>query len=281
MSLNWYPGHMAKAKRKLQEQLSYADVVIEVCDARLPLSSRNPDLDSMTAHKQRILLLNKVDLADTSATKSWEGHFRKEGITVMSLNSIQMAARVFPLVERAVAEKVERARDRGFNKTVRAVVVGVPNVGKSTLINSMKGKASIKTADRPGVTRSVQWFRVTPYLEMMDSPGLLWPKLNDALAARRLAYIGSIKDEVHDTMHLSIQLLEELILTHTSMLMERYKIADNSLRGQALLEAICRSRGYLLRAGELDLERGAAAVLDEFRDGRIGRITLELPERTV
>lgn len=277
MSISWYPGHMAKAKRQLQDQLARADVVIEVCDARIPSSSRNPDLDQLIQHKQRILLLNKSDLADSALTKAWSEHFKAQDIPVLALNTLRSANKVVPMIDQTARQKVENAQKRGIKKTVRAMVVGVPNVGKSTLINLIKGKATIKTADRPGVTRSTQWFRVTPYLELMDSPGLLWPKLGDPLVARRLAYIGSIRDQVHDILRLCLSLLDELMQTHPDMLLARYKLTDASLRGDALLEAICLARGFLLRGGELDIERGIAAVLDEFRAGKIGRITLEAP----
>lgn len=277
MAISWYPGHMAKARRQLQDQLARTDVVIEVCDARLPASSRNPDLDDLIRHKPRILLVNKADLADPGFTRAWTAHFQAQGITAIAINSLRMSAKVLPLIERAASARVESAQQRGFRRTVRAMVVGVPNVGKSTLINLLKGRATIKTEDRPGVTRSTQWFRVTPYLELMDSPGMLWPKLEDPLAARRLAFIGSIRDQVHDTAQLAEQLLSELMDNHAPLVMQRYKLDDPTLRGQALLEAICKSRGFLLRGGVLDMDRAVAAVLDEFRDGRIGRITLESP----
>lgn len=277
MSIGWYPGHMAKARRQLQAQLSRADVVVELCDARLPLSSRNPDLNELVQHKQRILVLNKTDLADPRATCLWTDQFRREGISLLALNSLRGAGRLLPLIEAATEERRQNALRRGIRKTLRAMVVGVPNVGKSTLINMLKGKASIKTEDRPGVTRSAQWFAITPYLEMMDSPGMLWPKLNDKLAARRLAYIGSVRDQAIDSYALALHLLDDLMELPGELLLKRYKLEDGSLRGQALLEAICRSRGYLLRGGSYDLDRGVMAVLDEFRDGRIGRITLEWP----
>lgn len=281
MTISWYPGHMAKAKRQLQTQLARTDVVIEVCDARLPVSSRNPDLNELVRHKPRILLLNKSDLADPAMTRAWTAHFLAQGITTVAINSLRMSAKVVPLIEKAASARIESAQQRGFKRTVRAMVVGVPNVGKSTLINLIKGRATIKTEDRPGVTRSTQWFRVTPYLELMDSPGMLWPKLEDPLAARRLAFIGSIRDQILDTTKLAEQLLAELMENHASQVMQRYKLQDPTLRGQALLEAICVSRGYLLRGGVLDMDRAVAAVLDEFRDGRIGKITLESPPQNV
>ncbi len=278
MSISWYPGHMAKARRQLQDQLSRADVVVEVCDARIPLSSRNPELDQLIQHKQRILLLNKSDLADAALTRVWTEHLKEHGVPVLALNSLRSANKLVPMIDAAAKQKIENAQKRGIRKTVRAMVVGVPNVGKSTLINLIKGRATIKTADRPGVTRSTQWFRITPYLELMDSPGLLWPKLEDPLVAQRLAYIGSIRDQVHDTLHLCLSLLDELMDMHPGLLLARYKLDDTGLRGEELLEAICVARGFLLRGGELDIERGVVAVLDEFRGGKIGRITLETPQ---
>ncbi len=277
MSINWYPGHMAKAKRQLTSQLSQTDVVIEVCDARIPLSSRNPDLDQLVSHKERILLMNKSDLADQGATKQWLQYFQGQGIAAYAINANRSARTVLPMVERAASERVERALNRGIRKTVRAMVVGVPNVGKSTIINGMKGQATIKVADRPGVTRSTQWFKAGPYLELMDSPGMLWPKLNDKTAARRLAYIGSIRDEILDTEALAIHLLDDLMKHHAPLVVARYKLNDSELRGEALLLAICRARGFLTKGGALDTDRGVAMVLDEFRDGTIGKITLEMP----
>lgn len=279
MTISWYPGHMAKAKRALSQQLVHTDVVLEICDARLPLSSRNPDLEQLIQHKQRVLLLNKSDLADPAATRAWVSYYAALGTQAIPFTSFQMAQKVLPLIDKAARAKLERGLDRGIRRTLRAMVVGVPNVGKSTLINLMKGKSTIRTEDRPGVTRSTQWFRVTDYLEIMDSPGLLWPKLQDQLAARRLAYIGSIRDEALDSFHLAIALLEDLLQSHPTQVIERFKLKDPEAKGQALLEQVCRSRGYLLRGGELDLERGVTAVLDEFRSGRIGRITLEWPPK--
>lgn len=279
MTISWYPGHMAKAKRALSQQLAHTDVVLELCDARLPLSSRNPDLEELTRHKQRILLLNKADLADPILTRAWVGHYTRQGIQAIPVNVFQMAQKLIPLIEKAAQAKLQRGLERGIRRALRAMVVGVPNVGKSTLINMLKGKATIRTEDRPGVTRSTQWFRVTDYLEIMDSPGLLWPRLDDQIAARRLAYIGSIRDEALDSFHLSIALLEDLLQSHPREVIGRFRLRDPQAKGQALLEQVCRSRGYLLRGAEPDLERAATAVLDEFRSGKVGRITLERPPR--
>ena len=275
MDINWYPGHMARAKRLLSDQLSRVDVVIELCDARLPFSSRNPDLIRMMQRKQRILLLGKADLADPALTDQWLAYFRSQGITCAALDMNRQAKSALSLIDRAAKEAIERAAQRGIKKTVRAMIVGVPNVGKSTLINRLHGGAIAKVGDMPGVTRANQWVKVSPYLEIMDTPGLLWPRLDDPLAARRLAYIAAIRDEVVDTAALSIQLLTDLIEMKPQAVKERFKIADLTLRGPDLLDAVCRGRGFLMKGGIYDTERACKVTLDEFRGGKLGRITLE------
>ena len=277
MEINWYPGHMARAKRLLSDQLSRVDVVIELCDARLPLSSRNPDLMRLTEKKERVLLLGKSDLANPSLTAAWLTLFKRQGLSCMALDMNRQAKAALSLVEKAAKETVERAAQRGIKKTVRAMVVGVPNVGKSTLINRLHGGSIAKVGDMPGVTRANQWVKVSPYLELLDTPGLLWPRLDDPLAARRLAYIAAIRDEVVDTAQLTIQLLTDLIATAPQAVRERFKIKDLSLRGPELLDAVCQGRGFLMKGGVYDTERACKVVLDEFRGGKLGRITLEAP----
>ena len=279
MQINWYPGHMAKAKRLLQEQVARVDAVIELCDARLPYSSRNPVLGQMLRSKARLLLLNKSDLADAEATQQWLRCFRRQGIDCAAISADKNAREVLRAIERLTRDRVERSAARGMRRTVRVMVVGVPNVGKSTLINRLHGGSIAKVGDRPGVTRANQWVRVGEYLELLDTPGMLWPRLDDPVAARRLAYISAIRDEVVDTFALSISLLEDLTEIAPDMLEKRFHVTDRSLRGQALLEAVCRGRGFLMRGGEVDLERGCAVALDEFRDGKLGRVTLELPPK--
>ena len=277
MEINWYPGHMARAKRLLSDQLSRVDVVIELCDARLPLSSRNPDLKRLTEKKERVLLLGKSDLADPALTSEWLNLFKRQGLSCMALDMNRQAKAALSLIEKAAKETVERSAQRGIKKTVRAMVVGVPNVGKSTLINRLHGGSIAKVGDMPGVTRANQWVKVTPYLELLDTPGLLWPRLDDPLAARRLAYIAAIRDEVLDTAQLAIQLLTDLIAVTPKTVQERFKIKDLSLRGPELLDAVCVGRGFLMKGGVYDTERACKVVLDEFRGGKLGRITLEAP----
>lgn len=279
MDINWYPGHMAKAKRLLSEQLNRVDVVVELCDARLPFSSRNPDLMKLTEKKERVLILGKADLANPNTTNEWLKVFRREGIQCAALDMNKQAKQALQLIDRAARETVERAAQRGIRKTVRAMVVGVPNVGKSTFINRLHGGSIAKVGDMPGVTRSNQWVKVSPYLELMDSPGLLWPRLDDQVAAKRLSYIAAIRDEVLDTAQLSIQLLEDLKIMAPQAMQERFKIKDMSLTGADLLDAVCKGRGFLMKGGVMDWERACKIVLDEFRGGKLGRITLEPYEK--
>lgn len=280
MDINWYPGHMARAKRLLADQLRRVDVVLELCDARLPDSSRNPDLERMIAGKKRVLLMNKADLADPNVTAAWLRYYRQHGIEAAPYSAIGGKAKeALALIDGAAREAVERAAAKGMHKTVRAMVIGVPNVGKSTFINKLHGSGIAKTGDRPGVTRSNQWVNISPYLQLMDSPGLMWPKLSDQLAARRLCYIGSVKDDVVDLPMLTICLLEDLLAAKPAETAARFHIEDVSLRGETLLEAVCRGRGFLMKGGVCDYDRCCSVVLDEFRAGKCGRITLERPPK--
>lgn len=276
LEIQWYPGHMAKAKRLLSEQLGKVDLVVELCDARLPLSSRNPALDELIRHKRRVLLVCKADLAENAKTQQWLAYFKKQGIDAMAYDkSPQKTKQARQLIEYAARDLLERNQRRGIQKTLRAMVVGVPNVGKSTFINRLYGGAIAKTGDRPGVTKSNQWVKVSPYLEVLDTPGMLWPKMNDQRAATRLAYIGTIKDAVYDQYELCAVLLRDLLNLMPEQTANRYKIKNTEAEKYELLDEVCRGRGFLMRGGEYDYDRCCAVVLDEFREGKVGKITLE------
>ncbi len=276
--ISWYPGHMAKARRLLLDQLKRIDAVIEICDARLPLSSRNPDLDSLVMNKPRVLLLNKMDLANPEATRSWLNYFESKGQSCLAIEMGKRKQGILNAIVELTEARLARSQKKGITRSARAMVIGVPNVGKSTLINYLAGRSAFKVQDRPGITRAPQWITASPKLELLDTPGLLWPKLGDPVAARRLSYIAAVRDEVLDVFHLALALLDELMVIAPNGVISRYKLENTSLRGQALLEAICQNRGFLLRGGAYDLERGAVCVLDEFRAGLLGRVTLEMPE---
>ena len=269
---------MAKAKRLLIQQLTKVNLAVELCDARLPLSSRNPDLDRMLVNKQRVLLLCKADLAEPERTKQWLHYFAAQGVTAMAYDTTpQKTKQARAMIEAAAKEMLERGLRRGIQKTIRAMVVGVPNVGKSTFINRLYGGSITQVGDRPGVTRANQWVKVGPYLEVMDTPGMLWPKLEDKRAATRLAYIGTIRDAVYDQQALCIHLLQDLLAVRRQPTCERFKIKNPDVESVALLGEVCRGRGFLLKGGELDYDRACSVVLDEFREGKVGRITLENP----
>ncbi len=277
--LNWYPGHMAKSRRLLQTQLKGVDAVIELCDARAPIATRNPDLNALTAGKARCLVLNKCDLADDRQTRLWLQYFKGAGQTALRFNASGGPTKeILSAIEAMTRDSVARMKARGVNKTVRLMIVGIPNVGKSSLINRLRGAAIAKAQDRPGVTRSTQWVKVGPYLELLDTPGMLWPRLEDQKAARLLAYLGSIRDQITDSEGLAGELLQLLISVSPEAAAARFKLPEGTDAAQgpeALLDAACRGRGWLLSGGRLDTERGAALVLDEFRAGKVGRITIE------
>lgn len=279
LPINWFPGHMAKTKRLLTEQVRKIDLVIELCDARLPYSSRNPEINTIASGKKRIVLLNKADLADPKYTSLWIRTIQQSGFETYAVDSKHLRSKdIIAMIQRATSDIADKALEKGVRKTMRVMVLGVPNVGKSTLINQLRGKGIAQTGDRPGVTRNSQWVRVTPYLELLDTPGLLWPRLDDQQAARRLCYIGSVKDEVTDQYMLSIALLEELESCCPEAVMSRFHIDSTDLKGQELMDAVCKGRGWLLKGNQFDYDRAASVVLDEFRAGKLGRITLEYPE---
>ncbi len=279
-AINWYPGHMAKTRRMLVDNLKMIDVVVEVIDARAPLASRNPDFDDLFVGKARVVLLNKSDLADGNSTKRWISFYNRRSIEASGVSATGGSAKkiVTALIEKAAKPRVDAMKAKGVNKVVRCMIVGIPNVGKSTLINRMAGESRAEVGDRPGVTRGKQWVRISPYLELMDTPGMLWPKLEDQELAKHLAFLGSIKDEIMDSEELATDLLVLLQQMVPAPLTERFsKLAADTPR-EELLNAICRSRGFLLRGGELDTERASHVALDEFRAGKIARVTLEQPE---
>lgn len=279
--INWYPGHMAKSRRMLEEQMRGIDAVIELCDARAPRATRNPMLSAVCKGRARVLVLNKADLANDAATKAWMDFYRAQGMFAVRFTATGGKTReILSFIQEATKEAVERMRARGANKTVRLMVIGVPNVGKSTLINRLRGGAVVKTADRPGVTRTRQWVKVGPYLEMLDTPGMLWPKLDDQEVAKTLAQLGSIRDQIIDGEELAGDLLFRLMRIAPEAVCARFKLpveAAGEMQPYELLEAAGRGRGYLLSGGRLNTERAAAVVLDEFRAGKVGKITLERP----
>jgi ribosome biogenesis GTPase A len=279
-AINWYPGHMTKTRRMLQENLKMIDVVVEILDARAPLASRNPDFDDLFAGKSRVVLLNKSDLADSNATKRWITYYNRKGIEAAGISATGGSAKkiAVALIEKAAKPRVDAMKLKGVNKVVRCMIVGIPNVGKSTLINRIAGQNRAEVGDRPGVTRGKQWVKITPYLELMDTPGMLWPKLEDQELAKHLAFLGSIKDEVMDSEELALDLLALLQAMSPAQVAERYSKLTAETPKADLLKAVCLSRGFLLRGGELDTERAAHVTLDEFRAGKVARVTLEQPE---
>jgi len=279
--INWYPGHMAKTRRLLTDQVRSVDAVIELCDARAPKATRNPDLINIARGKNHFLVMNKCDLANESATRAWISRFQSDGISCVKFQSTNGRAKdMFHLIEQAAKPAVERMKARGANKTVRIMVVGIPNVGKSTFINKLRGQAIAKASDRPGVTRSNQWVKVGPYLELLDTPGMLWPKLENQSSARLLAYLGSIRDQIMNSEELAGQLLKLLLEIAPSETCARFKLPaeSSSLLPEEILELACKGRGWLLSGARCDTERAASLILDEFRGGKIGKITLEWPE---
>lgn len=273
----WYPGHMTKAKRMMQEDIKLIDLVIELVDARVPLSSRNPDIDELGKNKSRIILLNKSDLADSRKNKLWRDYFSKKGFYVLEMNAKTGAGMksIQGVVQEACKEKIERDRKRGIlNRPVRAMVVGIPNVGKSTFINSFAGRACAKTGNKPGVTKGKQWIRLNKSIELLDTPGILWPKFEDPQVGLRLAAIGSINDNILDLTELCGFVTAFLQREKPQVLKERYK-ADPEGDVWKTLEQIAIARGCVGKGGEPDREKAARLFLDDFRDGRLGRITLE------
>ena len=279
MQFQWYPGHMTKAKRAMQEDLKLIDVIIELVDTRIPLSSKNPDIDPLANGKSRIILLNKYDLADDKVTQEWVKYYEEKGFFVHLVNSKQGKGvkSVHDVIQKACKEKIERDRRRGIlNRPIRAMIVGIPNVGKSTFINSFAGKACAKTGNKPGVTKGKQWIRLNKNVELLDTPGILWPKFEDQTVGLRLAFIGSIKDDLYNIYELSLLLMDYLQQEYPKAIPDFYQIEaaeDNAV----LLSRIAERRGCLKTGGEFDLDKAAKYLVDDFRNGRLGKISLEHP----
>ncbi len=279
MDIQWYPGHMTKARRQLKEKLKMIDMVIEVLDARAPKSSVNPDFDDLFASKMRLYVLNKADLAEEAATKRWIEHFKAQGIKAVAYSATSgNAERLKKEIISAGDALLQKYRAKGVNKTLRALVAGIPNVGKSAILNRLLGSKKMKEGNKPGVTKGLQWAKIDPYLEIMDSPGLLWPKFSDERTGAVVALIGSVKLDILDEEGLCFYLLKLLGESAPAMLIERYKldgIPDDTVE---LMEQIAQKRGFLLKGGVLDMERAAKTILDEFKNGKMGCISLELPK---
>ena len=284
MNIQWYPGHMTKTRRQIEADLKQVDAVCEIVDARIPMSSRNPDIDSICGNKPRIIVLNRMDLADPAATKKWAAYFRARGMAVISTDckSRRGISDFTPAARLACKEKLERDAARGMNRPLRVMVVGIPNVGKSTLINQISGRKGAKAENRPGVTRGKQWVTVDSGLQLLDTPGILWPKFEDPEVGMMLAYTGAVKEGVIDLEELSCRLMELLHKFYPQTLLERYKVeAPEGTPGWELLEMAGRKRGFLLARGEINTERMAKVLIDEFRSGKLGKFTLEMLEVTV
>ena len=284
MNIQWYPGHMTKTRRQIEADLKQVDAVCEIVDARIPISSRNPDIDSICGSKPRIIVLNRMDLADPAATKKWMQFFERRGISVIATDcKTRKGINTFtPAARTACADKLERDAKRGMNRPLRVMVVGIPNVGKSTLINQISGRKGAKAENRPGVTRGKQWVTVDSGLQLLDTPGILWPKFDDPEVGMMLAYTGAVKEGVIDVEELACRLMELLHKFYPQTLMERYKVeAPDGTPGWELIGIAGRKRGYLVSGGEVNTERMSKVLLDEFRSGKLGKFTLEMPEELV
>jgi ribosome biogenesis GTPase A len=277
MHFQWYPGHMTKAKRMMQENIKLIDLVIELVDARVPISSRNPDIDELGKNKARLILLNKSDLAEDKWNDAWSEYFREKGFSVVKVNSKKGGGikSINGVIQEACKEKIERDRKRGIlNRPVRAMVVGIPNVGKSTFINALAGKACAKTGNKPGVTKGKQWIRLNKNVELLDTPGILWPRFEDQAVGLKLAFIGSIKDEILQTEELAAELVTFMNKNYPGVLESKYNVEDP----YGMIARIAESRHCLVRGNELDTEKASVLLMDDFRNGRLGRLTLEYPD---
>ena len=281
MTIQWYPGHMTKTRRQIEADLKQVDAICEIVDARIPLSSRNPDIDSICGNKPRIIVLNRMDLADPEATKKWITYFRGRGMAALATDckTKKGISGFQPAVRSVLKEKLERDSAKGMHRPLRVMIVGIPNVGKSTLINQISGRKGAKAENRPGVTRGKQWVTVDSSLLLLDTPGILWPKFEDPEVGMLLAYTGAVKENIIDTEELACHLMERLWKYYPDTVRQRYKVdMPQDTPGYALLEEAGRKRGFLLARGEINTERMAKVLLDEYRSGKLGYITFELPE---
>ena len=280
MQFQWYPGHMTKAKRQMQEDIKLVDLVIELVDARIPYSSHNPDIDALGKGKSRLVLLNKADLADEKKNQLWCQYYKEKNMHAVKLDSRSKAGmkHVQNVIQEACKAKMERDRKRGIlNRPVRAMVVGIPNVGKSTFINTFADRACTRTGNRPGVTKGKQWIRLNKNVELLDTPGILWPKFEDQTVGLHLAYIGSMNDELLNIEEMALELIQLLITEYPGLLAERYE-TDETAEGVVIFEQIAKKRGCLKKGNELDYDKAANLLLEEFRSGKLGRITIEEPD---
>jgi len=281
MNIQWFPGHMAKTRRMITENIKMVDVVIELLDARIPRSSQNPDIAELTINKPRIIVLNKSDLADPDKNKLWSDWFKKSGIDAIHTNSLtgEGTKELINKLKKIMEPKIQNAMEKGrISRPIKTMVVGIPNVGKSAFINRIAGKATAITGDRPGVTKNKQWIRINREIQLMDTPGVLWPKFDDEETGLNLAFTGAIKDEIMDVATLAVRLLEKLSVLYPEQLKSRFKLSDlDNKTGQELIDEAGRKRGCLISGGEVDYYRIGNIVLDEFRGAKIGRITLEEP----
>ena len=282
MNYQWYPGHMTKAKRMMQENIKLIDLVIELVDARVPMSSRNPDIDELGKNKARLILLNKADLADEKQTEEWIGYFRGKGYSAVKVNSRKGGGikSIQGVIQEACKEKIERDRRRGIkNRPVRCMVVGIPNVGKSTFINAIVGKACTKTGNKPGVTKGKQWIALSKQIELLDTPGILWPKFDDEKIGMNLAFIGSINDEILHMDELACSLIKILQSDYPGTLASRYGIEETAEEApHDILAKAAVARSCIRKGGEPDTDKAADMIIDDYRAGRLGRISLERPE---
>ncbi len=282
MNIQWYPGHMTKTKRMMVENISLVDIIIELVDARIPYSSKNPDIDDLAKNKYRIILLNKCDLSEQKATALWEQYYKQKGFEVIQVNSIKGTGmvEVTNAARALMKDKIERQKARGrLFIPIRSMIVGIPNVGKSTFINKYVGKTTAKTGDKPGVTRGKQWIKLKKDFELLDTPGILWPKFDDKEVGLKLAFTGAVNDDILDLTTLATELINHLLLRHSELLQNRYQITFDTIEEpHIILEKIAIARGFKQKGGEPDIDRASKILLDEYRGGKLGNITLELPE---